>query len=383
MAGGYLFGWDSVNEVWVKLQCDADGLLKVDPALLFENPPTEDEAEKGPSSEWAFDHNADESAHHAKYTDAEAIAAAAVYENPPTEDEALKAPTSEWAFDHNANVAAHHAKYTDVEARAAIDDILNSSGYLTKKLYCSYFAIDQLQQFRVRWSAADTRYIDIKSSINNAQLRITGYVVDGAACDTSIAIFYGGGFKLVTHSGNFQSMLDDYLENIPTNGVVNKAPTSNWAYDHDADAAAHHAKYTDLEAQEACNLDGNLYWSTPGVAFDAEDPATDEVSKESDGSVKAVTNSIDLYTQVNLPDGATITEVKVMGNAAAEDKYWYLYRILLTALTRVTVSYALINTASTTIISGIIDNSLYGYFLRCNGMETNDIINGCFIKYTL
>lgn len=44
---------------------------------------------------------------------------APILENPPTEDEAAKAPTSEWAFDHNANAAAHHAKYTDAEAIAA------------------------------------------------------------------------------------------------------------------------------------------------------------------------------------------------------------------------------------------------------------------------
>jgi len=42
-------------------------------------------------------------------------------ENPPTEDEATKAPTSEWAFDHDADVDAHHAKYTDAEAVAAVE----------------------------------------------------------------------------------------------------------------------------------------------------------------------------------------------------------------------------------------------------------------------
>ena len=41
-----------------------DGMPPLDDFL--ENPPTEDEASKAPTSEWAFDHDADEDAHHAK-----------------------------------------------------------------------------------------------------------------------------------------------------------------------------------------------------------------------------------------------------------------------------------------------------------------------------
>ncbi len=29
MAGGYIYVWDSVNKVWVKLACNADGTVKV------------------------------------------------------------------------------------------------------------------------------------------------------------------------------------------------------------------------------------------------------------------------------------------------------------------------------------------------------------------
>ena len=72
MAAGYLYGWDAVNSKWVKMVCDADGYLKVDPGELFENPPIEDESKKGPTSEWAFDHADDADAHHARFTDLEA-----------------------------------------------------------------------------------------------------------------------------------------------------------------------------------------------------------------------------------------------------------------------------------------------------------------------
>jgi hypothetical protein len=75
MPGGYLHGWDGTNEVWVKIVCDANGKLKIDPTLILENPPTEDQDKKAPTSEWAYDHWKDVAAHHAKFTAAEARAA--------------------------------------------------------------------------------------------------------------------------------------------------------------------------------------------------------------------------------------------------------------------------------------------------------------------
>lgn len=46
-------------------------------------------------------------------------------EGAPTEDLATKAPTSEWAFDHNANVDGHHDKaHAATHKNAAADEIL-------------------------------------------------------------------------------------------------------------------------------------------------------------------------------------------------------------------------------------------------------------------
>lgn len=38
------------------------------------------------------------------------------------------------------------------------------------------------------------------------------------------------------------------LDDTPVDGETTKAITSNWAYDHKADASAHHTKYTNAEA---------------------------------------------------------------------------------------------------------------------------------------
>ena len=73
MSGAFLWGWDATNEVWVKCVVNEDGKLIINPTGFLENPPTEDEAAKAPTSEWAFDHDADPAAHHAKYTDIDVL----------------------------------------------------------------------------------------------------------------------------------------------------------------------------------------------------------------------------------------------------------------------------------------------------------------------
>lgn len=71
-----LYGWDATNKNWVKVLVNSDGKLIIDPTEIFEDPPTDGETGKAPNSNWAHDHAANASAHHARYTDAEAKAAA-------------------------------------------------------------------------------------------------------------------------------------------------------------------------------------------------------------------------------------------------------------------------------------------------------------------
>lgn len=53
-------------------------------------------------------------------------------ENPPTEDEATKAPTSEWAFDHNANLLGNHGVPADPNADRLLmwDDVPGNLDWL-------------------------------------------------------------------------------------------------------------------------------------------------------------------------------------------------------------------------------------------------------------
>lgn len=172
-------------------------------------------------------------------------------ENPPTEDQDKKAPTSEWAYDHWKNTSAHHAKYTNAESRAAINNLLGSDGRLDKILYADWHTISRVVSFDLRWNAADTTELRVMASLNDGYMRVVATRDGVGYIAAKIKIYNGSAYNDVIDQGNFQAELDDYLENPPTQDVANKAPTSEWAYDHWKDAAAHHVKYTDKEATES------------------------------------------------------------------------------------------------------------------------------------
>lgn len=58
-----LYGYYVTGEDWVPVLVDADGHLVVDASALFEDDPTDGETGKGPTSNWAYDHENDAYAH--------------------------------------------------------------------------------------------------------------------------------------------------------------------------------------------------------------------------------------------------------------------------------------------------------------------------------
>jgi hypothetical protein len=107
--------------------------------LLFESSPTDGRTDAGPTSDWAHDHAANPSAHHApysdseavaamgtkananplnhdRYTDAEATAAAkAIVQDTPQNGTTDRPISSNWAYDHKADASAHHTKTVSSE----------------------------------------------------------------------------------------------------------------------------------------------------------------------------------------------------------------------------------------------------------------------------
>jgi len=63
MPGAGLYGWDNTTKKWLKLVCNSEGKLIIDPSEIFENDPTDNEHGKAPDSDWAHDHAADMTKH--------------------------------------------------------------------------------------------------------------------------------------------------------------------------------------------------------------------------------------------------------------------------------------------------------------------------------
>ena len=339
MSGGYLFGWDPAAEKWVKVECDSDGKLIIDPTAIFEDT--------------------------------------------PSDAELAKAPPSNWAYDHEHDGDAHHDEYTDVKARGAIDNIFDSFGNARKTIKMGYQQLTTIKAFTVRYSVLD-RFYRTYAAVSGApgmSLKAYSYDLPGYV-DTYMRIWFEDTWVLVIHQGTFQAELANYLEAAPTE-VINKAPTSNWAYDHEHLSTAHHTKYTDLEAQAACNLDGDLYLTIAGIDFNPYNPDTDIHRKMANGSLNVGQADTDIYTSVKLPDGATITEVKIMGDATAEESIWRLNRVTSATRAAAYMATAAVNTADTTISYASVDNSTYMYLLSVADIGNDGYIYYARIKYTL
>jgi len=297
--------------------CDADGYLKVDPGELFENPPTEDEASKGPSSEWAFDHKAD--------------------------------------------VAAHHAKYTDVESRAAINNLITSGGYFGKMVNFNYNELINARNTKYKSAGGSTHIFVLVPVTNQPVMQM---------------------YSQQTGVGFVPCFLDLHNGTIYERVCVEPVADSKIAT-HAAVVAAHHAKYTDAEALAACGLDGNQFWSCPGIHFDATYPDFDQVNKTVSGSIIIESDNVEIQAAVILPGGATVIRAIVYGDLAAEDETWILKRLKLTDLTVVTMATASVNTVDESISYNTIDNSTYVYFFVTSSMDTDDVVYGARITYTL
>lgn len=67
--------------------------------------------------------------------------------------------------------------------------------------------------------------------------------------------------------------ITDFLEASPTNGLTTKAPNSNWAFDHDADATAHQTKtkefFVPVSLNSAMTGTHAIYGNCAGVRLNA------------------------------------------------------------------------------------------------------------------
>ena len=361
MANAAMMGWDADAKVWRKLVCNAAGKLIIDPSEILEDPPTAGEAGKAATSNWSHDHAANASAHHARYTDAEAV--------------------SSWK-NRLATLTAGTYKNYDVTNISFLDLDTTGGGIYLKGLSGGTKGHIIIC---LKTNYLNNVYIYNGDSGVPASDRI--YLTSGST--EQIWSYLRQGFILI-HTGSFWQCIShlfcqksEFFEDSPSNGVTNKGPTSNWAFDHNANAAAHHARYTDAEARAAVGYNGTKYWSCAGIHFDATVPDSDVISKTYYGYLTIVGVKISLVAHVALPNGAVITECVVRGNAGASSKTWALRRIDLTDAEDDEMATAMVNTATTTIYYPGVDNSQKGYLLYIKDLVASDIIYGATITYTL
>ncbi len=339
MGSGHLFGWESVGEDWVKVVCNPSGELLIDASLIFEDVPSDGELEK--------------------------------------------APTSNWAYDHKADAAAHHARYTDVESRAAISDVFLSNGRVSAGIHMNYQDLSYTKSVWLLWDSAAVYRARMFSLGGAPEIRFNMDELGVGYIDMKLALYKTDHYVYVIDEANFQDTLALYLEGVPSDGEIKKAPTSKWAYDHNANASAHHAKYTDAAAQQACNLDGDLYYSMAGTNFRPTNPDVDDHHYGVDGKLVSDRDGMSVYAPVMLPDGCTVTAVLVDGSAGLTDEYWTLYQIAHSDQTNALVAQALVQVEDVSISNEVIDNSLYSYIISVVSMDTADELYYARIKYTL
>jgi len=361
MPGAYLYGWDIAAGTWVKLQCNTDGKLIIDPSEIFEDPPTDGQAGKAPTSNWAFDHKADASAHHTRYSDAEAVAAFGNRTGTLTYGEITNYDVT------NINVLYLNTATNNIILRGLSG---GSDGHI---ILC------------IKTSSNNTVQV-----VNNASEPAAGdkiYTSSGTA--NYFTVGSRGGFVLIYKDSYWRvdryliGSYVDIIDTSPVYGHTSKAIASSWAYNHWGDPSAHHARYTDAEAMAAVGYNGTKYWSCPGIHFDSLTPATDDVTKSNDGYILANAGGIYLKAAVSLPHGATVTSVIVTGNTSAESKTWELYALKLSDRTKTQMAYNYIGYADNSIDGAVINNSSYAYFLRTSSLAALDEIWGASITYTI
>jgi len=95
------------------------------------------------------------------------------------------------------------------------------------------------------------RTVVVKHGTGNIQLK-AGVDISLDNTDKILLLFYNGSNWVDVGGGN---TIDDFLEDTPSNGETSKAPTSNWAYDHENDDDVHDATAVNVSRLSGASYD--------------------------------------------------------------------------------------------------------------------------------
>jgi len=124
---------------------------------------------------------------------------------------------------------------------------------------------------------------------------------------------------------------------------------------------------------------GTYYWSCAGVGFVADEDYVAQTYFNPALNMGADAHSV--YASATLPHGALILAAVVYGSAT--DETWALKREPIAGGAGATLGGANIDTEDTSIDNATVDNSAYSYYFDTSSLDTNDVIDGARITYTL
>ena len=127
----------------------------------------------------------------------------------------------------------------------------------------------------------------------------------------------------------------------------------------------------------------NRTWSGSGVIFQPED-SVKEV-RYSFNTIRIMENLTSVSSNVNLPDGATITGAIVFGTASAETVTWELSKNRLTDAGGFVIATNTINSGDNTVsgVRSVVDTENFTIGFEIFNLNESDRIFGAKIFYTL
>lgn len=179
------------------------------------------------------------------------------FDDTPGDGEVTRGPTCNWAYDHENDPDNHHADFQAADAVTAMG--AKAAG---NPLHHDAFVPELLEDIEFGKDLDANVRLDL-NFYSSTSVQPTFQLIRGSGWSGALQFYNNSIGDILFQQGSITTMTLKYnagvegiWDDTPTNGQVQKGVTSDWAFDHDADAAAHHSKYLDADAVSAMGAKG-------------------------------------------------------------------------------------------------------------------------------
>lgn len=338
MKKGYIRGYDTTNGIWRPVKVDPSGNLVTSAANILDETPTNGESLKGITSGWAYTHVNTADAHHTKYTDADARSAVQTWDWPDGSkeyyqiaDKYLGAGSVDGALKITLPVSWTNTWLgLELIISSFQNERLHSRVWLSGRMDVSNTEWDygagnimgQLPDERLRFGHDGTHCCIVIGQIGTTWSY--PYIwLKRVLARWSVVTGYDSGwnFSLETDLSGITFTGDTRLNaglftDTPDPSESGRGVSAVWAYNHIADASAHHSRYTDSEAITAVQGKPILHFAGQLNLDLGNDPLV--FTGASEGNYKVDVDTAGFWLQTpNNPTGAVIR----VGPPGGTDRY--------------------------------------------------------------